>query len=85
MQTLWYNRHHWDQFCGYARQIKPRCVFLAGEQDPVAGVSNTKDMAELLPNAEVTPLSGVGHAAPVENPESVSAVIRKSLAALSLG
>ena len=85
MLTLWCNRHHWREFRGYTRQIKPWCMFLAGEQDPVAGVSNTKDMAGLLPNAEVTPLSGVGHAAPVENPEAVSAVIHKSVDALSRG
>jgi pimeloyl-ACP methyl ester carboxylesterase len=87
MQTLWCNRHHWRKFRSYAGQIQSRCVFLVGEQDPIAGVKDTKDMAGLL-NAELTELRrlpGVGHAAPVENAEEVTAAIRKSVAALSLG
>jgi len=87
MLTLWSNRHHWREFCSYADDISSRCVFLAGGRDPVAKVSDTWDMAELLRSAktEVKPLEGVGHAAPVENPERVSALIREALAALSLG
>lgn len=87
MQTLWYNRHYWREFLSYAPQIKSRCVFLAGEHDPIAGVSDTRDMANLLTNAEVEvrTAKGVGHAAPVEDPEYVAATIREALAALSVG
>lgn len=85
MQTLWYNRHYWDEFCGYAGEIKSRLVFLVGERDPIAGIRDTQRMTELLANAEIriSVMRGVGHAAPVEDAEGVSAAIRKSVAALS--
>jgi len=85
LQTLWYNRHHWREFRGYAGQIKSLIVFLAGEQDPVAGEADTMVMAALLPNAQVKKLPGVGHAAPLENTAAVSAAIRESVATLSPG
>jgi pimeloyl-ACP methyl ester carboxylesterase len=87
MQTLWYNRHYWQEFSSYSDDIKSRCLFLAGDRDPIAGVSDTEHMAALLQNAEVNikTMKGVGHAGPVEDPEYVSAEIRESLAALPLG
>jgi pimeloyl-ACP methyl ester carboxylesterase len=85
LRALWHNRDHWREFCSYAGQIKSRSVFLVGEQDPVAGEEDTQDMVSRLPNAEYRILEGVGHAAPVENAEEVSAAIRESLAVLSPG
>lgn len=87
LQTLWYNRHYWREFCDYAGLIKSRSMFLVGERDPIAGVKDTQTMAKLLLNAElrINVLQGVGHAAPVEDADEVSAAIRKSVAALSLG
>jgi len=87
MQTLWYNRHHWQEFGRYSDEIKSRCLFLAGDRDPIAGVNDTEHMAALLQKAQVKTetMKGVGHAGPVEDPEYVSARIRESLDALPLG
>jgi pimeloyl-ACP methyl ester carboxylesterase len=63
----------------HASEIKPEVVFLAGEQDPMSGDHDTEAMAELLPNARLRYLHGVGHAAPLETAEIVAGTIRDSI------
>jgi pimeloyl-ACP methyl ester carboxylesterase len=82
LQALWVNRHHWQEFLGYADQVKASVLFQVGEQDPIAGERDTRAMAALLLNAhvQIQVLPGVGHAAPLEAPEAVATGIRESLA-----
>jgi pimeloyl-ACP methyl ester carboxylesterase len=81
LQALWTNRHHWQEFLGYADQVKASVLFQVGGQDPIAGERDTRAMAALLRNAhvQIQVLPGVGHAAPLEAPEAVATGIRESL------
>jgi pimeloyl-ACP methyl ester carboxylesterase len=81
LRALWDNRHYWQEFLGYARQVQPRVLFLIGDQDPMSGERDTEAMAGLLRNARIRILPGVGHAAPLETADAVAAAIRESVAA----
>jgi pimeloyl-ACP methyl ester carboxylesterase len=81
VRALWNNRHHWREFASYADQIDAKVLFLVGDQDPVSSEHDSRDMAAMLPNAEVRMLKGVGHAAPVETASAVAeAIAERSLA-----
>lgn len=71
-KALWWNRHHWPEFLGYAKRIEPPVRILAGDRDPMATVADSNAMAALLPDATVTVLDGVGHAAPLETADGVA-------------
>jgi pimeloyl-ACP methyl ester carboxylesterase len=47
-------------------------LVLAGEVDPFSPLEDVKRVAELMPNAELVVLKGIGHMAPVEAPTAVS-------------
>ncbi|WP_268747377.1 alpha/beta fold hydrolase [Amycolatopsis rifamycinica] len=78
---LWQNRHYWREFERTAAEIPARVLFLVGGLDPMTSVADTGVMADLLPNAEIRLLPGVGHAAPLEAPDTVAAAIKDALAA----
>jgi pimeloyl-ACP methyl ester carboxylesterase len=65
------NRHHWNEFAGYAGQVTVPVVFVLGDRDPMTTEDDTRTMAVMLPNARIEVLHGVGHAAPLEAPEQV--------------
>jgi pimeloyl-ACP methyl ester carboxylesterase len=77
MKALWWNRHHWPQFLGYAGEIQPQVRILAGERDPMATEADSRAMAALLPDATVEVLAGVGHAAPLETAGDVARSIEE--------
>ena len=77
LRALWDNRHHWQEFEGYAGQITTKVLFIVGDEDPLGTVKDTQAMAALLPNAEVQVLKGVGHAAPLETATAVAEAIVK--------
>ncbi|MEW2519980.1 alpha/beta fold hydrolase [Actinacidiphila alni] len=79
MLALWKNRHHWHEMEGYAAEVGADVHFLVGSSDPMTTEKDTRYMASLLPHAEVTVLKGVGHAAPLEAAETVTAAIRDAL------
>jgi pimeloyl-ACP methyl ester carboxylesterase len=81
LRSLWDNRHHWDEFLDYADQITVPVHFLIGADDPISGERDTRDMAALLKNADVTVLPGVGHAAPLETSRTVADAVRRVLVA----
>lgn len=76
-KALWWNRHHWPEFLGYAREVEPQVRFLAGDRDPMATVADSRAMAALLPAATVAVLGGVGHAAPLESADGVARSIEE--------
>ena len=77
LKSLWDNRHHWQEFKGYAGEIRSRVLFLAGSRDSIGGELGSQEMAALLPDAEMQVLPGVGHAAPLETTGAVAKAIRK--------
>jgi pimeloyl-ACP methyl ester carboxylesterase len=54
--------------------VMPALV-IAGEVDPFSPLDDVKRVAELMPNAELVVLKGIGHMAPVEAPMAVSRAI----------
>ena len=78
---LWQNRHYWREFERTAAEIPAKVLFLVGGLDPMTSVADTGVMADLLPDAEIRVLPGVGHAAPLEAPDVVAAAIEDALAA----
>jgi pimeloyl-ACP methyl ester carboxylesterase len=50
-------------------------LVIAGEVDPFSPLDDVKRVAELMPNAELVVLKGIGHMAPVEAPIAVSRAI----------
>ena len=79
LKSLWENRHHWDEFKGYASEIRSKVLFLTGSRDPMAGELDTQAMVTLLPNAEMQVLPGVGHAAPLETTGAVAKAVRNAV------
>jgi pimeloyl-ACP methyl ester carboxylesterase len=77
LRSLWDNRHHWQEFKGYAGEIRSKVLFLAGSRDSIGGELGAQEMMALLPNAEMQVLPGVGHAAPLETTGTVAKAIRK--------
>jgi pimeloyl-ACP methyl ester carboxylesterase len=79
LKSLWDNRHHWQEFKGYAGEIRSKVLFLAGSRDSIGGEPGTQEMMALLPDAEMQVLPGVGHAAPLETTGAVAKAIRKAV------
>ncbi|MFC1441754.1 alpha/beta hydrolase [Streptacidiphilus sp. N1-10] len=79
--SLRQNRHHWHEFQAYAPEIRTPVHFIVGDRDPMTSERDTRVMAGLLPNAEVTVLRGVGHAAPLEAAQTVATAIEAALEA----
>lgn len=79
LKSLWDNRHHWQEFKGYAGEIRSRVLFLAGSRDSIGGELGSQEMAALLPDAEMQVLPGVGHAAPLETTRAVVKAIRNAV------
>lgn len=75
VRALWNNRHHWREFESYAHQISTKVLFLVGDQDPISSEIDSRAMAAMLPNSEITMLKGVGHAAPLETASAVADTI----------
>ena len=47
-------------------------LVIAGEVDPFSPLDDVKRVAELMPNAELVVLKGIGHMAPIEAPMAVT-------------
>lgn len=80
VQSLWQNRHHWHEFEASAHEIRTPVHFLVGDRDPMTSEHDTRTMASLLPHARITVLKGIGHAAPLEATEQVTAAVRAAVA-----
>jgi pimeloyl-ACP methyl ester carboxylesterase len=52
-------------------------LVIAGEKDPFSPLADVTRVAELLPNAELVVLKGVGHMMPVEVPVSVTSAVAR--------
>jgi pimeloyl-ACP methyl ester carboxylesterase len=63
--------------------IKARTLVIAGEMDPFSPLADVKRVAELMPNASLIVLKGVGHMAPIESPLSVSNALASFVRRLS--
>jgi pimeloyl-ACP methyl ester carboxylesterase len=55
--------------------LEMHALVIAGEVDPFSPLDDVKRAAELMPNAELVVLKGIGHMAPVEAPTAVSRAI----------
>ena len=51
-------------------RLKMKTLVLAGAEDALIPVSESESMAQLLPDAKLKILQGVGHLLPIESPES---------------
>jgi pimeloyl-ACP methyl ester carboxylesterase len=80
---LWENRHHWPEFEQSASSIYAHVRLIVGDQDPMTTVADTEVMADLLPDATIEVLVGIGHAAPLEAAADVVAAIESALADLT--
>ncbi|HXI21939.1 MAG TPA: alpha/beta hydrolase, partial [Gemmatimonadales bacterium] len=58
-------------------------LIVAGDADQLIPRDRTQAMADALPGARLAVLPGVGHLAPVESPEPVTALLGEFLAGLS--
>ena len=52
--------------------ITARTQVIAGEMDPFSKLEDVKRVAEIMPNASLIVLKGIGHMAPIESPLSVT-------------
>ncbi len=52
--------------------ITARTLVIAGEVDPFSKLEDVKRVAEIMPNASLIVLKGIGHMAPIESPLSVT-------------
>jgi len=48
-------------------------LILWGDADPVTPIAQGRELAKLIPNAKLVEFAGVGHVAPIEAPERLSA------------
>jgi pimeloyl-ACP methyl ester carboxylesterase len=55
-------------------------LVICGEQDVIVTVDEMRSMADALPHATFVEVPGRGHMAPLEDPQTVNAAIRKFLA-----
>jgi pimeloyl-ACP methyl ester carboxylesterase len=85
MPSLWKNRHHWQEFVGYANDITTEAMFVVGSKDPMSTEQDTSAMAALLPSATVRLLPGIGHAAPLEAADVIATLVREAVAARDRG
>jgi 3-oxoadipate enol-lactonase len=60
-------------------------LILAGDSDQLIPRDRTQAMADALPGARLAIVPGVGHLAPMESPEPVTALLGEFLAGLSRG
>jgi 3-oxoadipate enol-lactonase len=63
--------------------ITARTLVIAGEKDPFSPLADVKRVAELMPNASLIVLKGVGHMAPIESPLPVSNALASFVRRLS--
>lgn len=59
-----------------ARQIAVPALVIAGDRDRLTPLSSTRALADLLPDARLVELPGVGHMAPLEAHEAVTVHLR---------
>ncbi|MDO8392450.1 MAG: alpha/beta hydrolase [Actinomycetota bacterium] len=71
LRLLASNRDQWARFTRLAPQITQHVIFLAGSEDRLAPLQDTRELAAMLNSASVCVLPGVAHAAPLEAPEAV--------------
>lgn len=81
LRSLWKSRHHWRKFLTYASKIPSNVLFVIGDKDPISTEPDAKSMAALLPNARICVLEGVGHAAPLEAPDTILEIVRAAIEA----
>ncbi len=64
-----------------------RCptLLLCGRQDPLAPPALHEEMAKAIPGAELVILEDCGHLSPLEQPEAVTAALRRWLRAKEAG
>jgi pimeloyl-ACP methyl ester carboxylesterase len=55
-------------------------LVICGEQDVIVPVAEMRSIAKALPNATFVEVPDSGHMAPLEDPQTVNAAIRKFLA-----
>ncbi len=60
-------------------KIQIPTLLICGELDQISPVEQMQTMAEALPDAALEIIDGVGHMAPLENPQKVNEVIRRFL------
>ncbi len=53
-------------------QVKSPTLVIAGEEDQIFTLDETRNMANAIPNSMFEVLAGVGHSAPLENPQLVN-------------
>ena len=75
---IWKNRHHWQEFLSYVKDIETRVVFAVGDRDPMSTVHDTEHMSGMLSNSRIVILRGVGHAAPLEARGVIAELIREA-------
>ena len=76
LPSIWKNRHYWRKFAGYAQNIDADVLFVVGGKDPMSTERDTKLMASIVPGARVEVLHGIGHAAPLEAADAITAIVR---------
>jgi pimeloyl-ACP methyl ester carboxylesterase len=74
---LWRNRHHWPRFVQSLRSNASPLIFLWGDSDPVATGTDTYKLAAMVgaDYETVRVVKGAGHSIPLENPDSIIAVV----------
>jgi 3-oxoadipate enol-lactonase len=63
--------------------ITLRTLVIAGEMDPFSKLDDVKRVVEIMPNASLIVLKGIGHMAPIESPLSVSNALASFMRRLS--
>lgn len=76
---LWANRNHWTDFESRAGLVTCPVILVTGTLDPLSSIEDSNDMAALFVSAPaaVEVLVGVGHAAPVESPGAIAAIVNR--------
>jgi 3-oxoadipate enol-lactonase len=64
-------------------QLAMPALVIAGELDPFSALADVRRVAEIMPNAQLVELKGIGHMAPLEAPLAVSRALGEFLGRLS--
>ncbi len=64
---------------GFLSQIQVPALVIAGQEDPLIPISESKNMARCIPRSVLKTVEGVGHLIPMEDPDAFSKILSKFL------
>lgn len=79
LKALVVNRHHWLVFQQNAFRVRCPVDLVVGELDPMGSAADAEEFQAFLPAARIHLLPDAGHAAPLEVPDKIAALINAGI------